>query len=104
VCADEFSKPYGMLKKRCQKLYPGSAWEDELRSQMSRITSSGWDFVLCGFEPSFIDDIRSSSGRATTTYFLSCLQMFFLAFLYVRVFLGMESPAVWENTPKTVFS
>ena len=26
VCADEFSKPYGMLKKRCQKLYPGSAW------------------------------------------------------------------------------
>ena len=27
-------------------------------------------YVLCGFEPSFIDDIFSSSGRATTTYFL----------------------------------
>ena len=26
VCADEFSKPYGMLKERCQELYPGSAW------------------------------------------------------------------------------
>jgi hypothetical protein len=70
VCADEFSKPYGMLEERCQELHPGSAWEKELRSQMSKITSSGWDFVLCGFEPSFIDDIRSSSGRATTTYFL----------------------------------
>ena len=68
VCADEFSKPYGMLEERCQELHP--AWEKELRSQMSRITSRDWDFVLCGFEPSFIDDIRSSSGRATTTYFL----------------------------------
>jgi hypothetical protein len=29
VCADEFSKPYGMLKERCQELYPGFAWKAE---------------------------------------------------------------------------
>ena len=65
VCADEFSKPYGRLKQRCQELHPGPAWEEELRSQVSKITSSGWDFVFSGFEPSFIEGIRSSSSRPT---------------------------------------
>ena len=37
---------------------------------MSRITSSGWEFVFSGFEPSFMENIRFSSSRPTTTYFL----------------------------------